>query len=158
MMLLLTQRSRNALISEPDRRQCNSALTVENDVDLCHIGVADFPVEGGQFLDYLGVCSEMPGSEQGSEQIQIAAHAAHRAPVALLELHSGTECSNKTSSVLSICRKPLFFNRSSQPKAFVACGRDLIAFLLVCGDAADIRHEYTRFPRDVGADVPRVRH
>ena len=52
----------------------------------------------------------MPGSEQGSEQIQIAAHAAHRAPVALLELHSGAECPNKTLSVSSICRKPLLFS------------------------------------------------
>jgi hypothetical protein len=59
-----------------------------------------------------------------------------------------------TSSVRSICRKPLFFNANAQTKAFVAPGRDLITFLLVCGDPADIRHEYTGFPWDIGADVP----
>jgi hypothetical protein len=54
----------------------------------------------------------------------------------------------------SICRKPLVFNASTQTKALVAPGRDLIAFLFVCGDAADIRHEHTGFPRNVGTDVP----
>src|SRR6266566_5399713 len=54
----------------------------------------------------------------------------------------------------SICRKPLLFNANTQTKAFVAPGRDLITFLLVCGDATNIRHEYTGFPRHVGADVP----
>jgi hypothetical protein len=54
----------------------------------------------------------------------------------------------------SICRKPLLFHASTQTKAFVTPGRDLVAFFLVCGDAADIRHENTGFPRDVGADVP----
>jgi len=60
----------------------------------------------------------------------------------------------RTSSASLICRKPLLFDTSTQTKAFVASGRDLLAFLFVCGDAADIRHEYTGFPRNVGADVP----
>src|SRR5215813_2957504 len=69
------------------------------------------------------------------------------------------QCETPAQNIIgsSICCKPLFFNQSTQSKAFVAPGRDLIAFLFVCGDAADIRHEYSRFPRDVGADVPRVR-
>ena len=54
----------------------------------------------------------------------------------------------------SICRKPLVFNANTQTKAFVAPGRDLITFLFVCRHAADIRHEYTGFPGNVGADVP----
>ena len=54
----------------------------------------------------------------------------------------------------SIRRKPLIFNASTQTKAFVTPGRDVVAFLLLCGDAADVRHENTGFPRDVGADVP----
>jgi hypothetical protein len=61
---------------------------------------------------------------------------------------------SRTSSVGSIRRKPLFFYANTQTKAFVAPGRDLITFLLICGDPADIRHEYTGFPRDIGADVP----
>ena len=65
-----------------------------------------------------------------------------------------SDTASRTSSVRSICRKPLLFSIDAQTKAFVAPGCDLIAFLLVCGDAADIRHEYTGFPRDVGADVP----
>jgi len=38
----------------------------------------------------------------------------------------------------------------------VAVGRDFVAFLFVGADAADIWHEDPRFPRDVGADIPRV--
>ena len=58
------------------------------------------------------------------------------------------------ASTSLICRKPLLFHAILQTKAFVAPGRDLVAFLLVRGDAADIRHEYAGFPRNVGADVP----
>jgi hypothetical protein len=43
----------------------------------------------------------------------------------------------------------LLLNATTQPKAFVAPDGDLIAFLLECGNAANIRHEYTGFPRDV---------
>jgi len=60
----------------------------------------------------------------------------------------------RMSSASLICRKPLLFNASTKTKAFVAPGRDLVAFLLVRGDAADIRHEHTGFPRNVCADVP----
>ena len=66
----------------------------------------------------------------------------------------GQTAASRTSLVRSIRRKPLLFNANTQTKAFVAPGRDLITFLLVCGDAADIRHEHTGFPRDIGADVP----
>ena len=58
------------------------------------------------------------------------------------------------ASASLICRKPLLFHASIQTKAFVAPGRDLVAFLFVCGNAADIRHEHAGFPRNVGADVP----
>ena len=37
----------------------------------------------------------------------------------------------------SICGEPLLFSGYTQPKAFVAVGSDLIAFLLVRGDATD---------------------
>jgi hypothetical protein len=66
----------------------------------------------------------------------------------------GQTAASRTLSVRSIRRKPLLFNANTQTKAFVASGRDLITFLLVCGDAADIRHEHAGFPRDIGADVP----
>jgi len=66
----------------------------------------------------------------------------------------GQTAASRTSFVRSVRRKPLLFNANTQTKAFVAPGRDLITFLLVCGDAADIRHEHTGFPRDIGADVP----
>ena len=58
------------------------------------------------------------------------------------------------ASTSLICRKPLLFHAILQTKAFVAPGRDLVAFLFVCGDDADIRHEHAGFPRNVGADVP----
>ena len=58
------------------------------------------------------------------------------------------------ASTSLICRKPLLFHAIIQTKAFVAPGRDLVAFLFVCGNAADIRHEHAGFPRNVGADVP----
>src|ERR1700720_1377528 len=61
---------------------------------------------------------------------------------------------SRTSFVRSVRRKPLLFNANTQTKAFVAPCRDLITFLLVCRHATDIRHEYTGFPRNVGADVP----
>jgi hypothetical protein len=66
----------------------------------------------------------------------------------------GQMAPSRTSSVRSIRRKPLLFNANTQTKAFVASGRDLITFLFVCRHAADIRHEYTGFPRDIGTDVP----
>ena len=66
----------------------------------------------------------------------------------------GQTAASRTSFVQSVRRKPLLFNANTQTKAFVAPGGDLITFLLVCGDAADVRHEYTGFPRDIGADVP----
>src|SRR5579863_546682 len=59
--------------------------------------------------------------------------------------------------VRSVCRKPLLVDAGSKSKTLVSPGRDLVAFLLVGADAADIRHEYARLPRDVGADIPRVR-
>ena len=66
----------------------------------------------------------------------------------------GQTAASRTLSVRSIRRKPLVRSANTQTKAFVAPGRDLITFLLVCGDPADIRHEHTGFPRDIGADVP----
>src|ERR1700680_3944592 len=45
-------------------------------------------------------------------------------------------------SVRSICRKPLPVNLDTKTKAVVSAGRNLITFLLICGDATDIRHEY----------------
>src|ERR1700730_7445483 len=66
----------------------------------------------------------------------------------------GQTAASRTSFVQSVRRKPLLFNANTQTKAFVAPGRDLITFLLVRGDATNMRHEYTGFPRDVGADVP----
>ena len=53
-----------------------------------------------------------------------------------------------------IRRGPLFVDADLETQAFVSPGRDLVAFLLVGADAADIRHEDTGLPRDVGADVP----
>src|SRR6202047_1851377 len=47
--------------------------------------------QGLQFLDRGEVAREMLWAEQGSEQIQGAEHAALRAPVALIELHSGVK-------------------------------------------------------------------
>src|SRR6516165_1922998 len=61
-----------------------------------------------------------------------------------------------STKVTSICRKPLPFRTNTQTKALVASGRNLIAFLLVRGDATDIRHKYPRFPRNISADIPRV--
>src|SRR5271165_786896 len=61
---------------------------------------------------------------------------------------------SRTLSLSSICCKPLLFNAGTQTKALIASGRDLVAFLLVCGDTTDIRHEHTGFSWDVGADVP----
>jgi hypothetical protein len=82
---------------------------------------------------------------------------ANNRPVGM-ELRSG-QCplsNDREQNVIgtSIRRKKLLFNANTQTKAFIAPGRNLITFLLVCGDAADIRHEYTGFPRDIGADVP----
>src|ERR1051325_9844863 len=57
----------------------------------------------------------------------------------------------------SIGCKPFRFIANIKPEAFVALGRDLIAFLLVGGHPADIWHEDTRLPGDIGADIPRVR-
>ena len=44
--------------------------------------------------------------------------------------------------------------RDRQVKTLVAVRGDLVAFLPVCADAADIRHEHTRLARNVGAHVP----
>src|SRR6202045_2277047 len=54
----------------------------------------------------------------------------------------------------SIRRKPLLFNANTQTETFVAPCRDFITFLFVCSHAADIRHEDTGLPWDIGADVP----
>ena len=43
---------------------------------------------------------------------------------------------------------------SAQRTTCVTLGSDLIASLLICGDATDIRHEYPGFVRDVRTDVP----
>src|SRR5580700_7361058 len=56
----------------------------------------------------------------------------------------------------SICGEPLLFSGYTQPKAFVAVGSDLIAFLLVRGDATDIRHEHAGLAGNIGADIPRI--
>jgi hypothetical protein len=61
---------------------------------------------------------------------------------------------HRSNDTRSIRRKPLLFNATTQTKAFVAPCRDLITLLLIGGDAADIRHEDTGFPRNIGADVP----
>ena len=54
----------------------------------------------------------------------------------------------------SIRRKPLLFNANTQTETFVAPCRDFITFLFVCSHAANIRHEDTGLPWDIGADVP----
>jgi hypothetical protein len=58
------------------------------------------------------------------------------------------------SSTRSICRKPLLADAEIKMKAFVSSGRDFIAFLFVCADTTDIRHEYARLARYIGADIP----
>jgi|SRR6516165_7868268 len=75
-------------------------------------------------------------------------------PVRALLRAVATNGRDANASASLICRKPLLFHASIQTKAFVAPGRDLVAFLFVCGNAADIRHEHAGFPRNVGADVP----
>src|SRR4051794_20473309 len=57
---------------------------------------------------------------------------------------------------LSVCRKPPFVREYTQSKTFVALGRDLVALLLIRGDAADIGHEDTGLARNIGADIPRI--
>src|SRR6266851_2653493 len=66
----------------------------------------------------------------------------------------GQMTASRRLSVRSICRKPRLADAEIKAKAFVSPGRDLITFLLVCADAADIRHENARLPRDIGADIP----
>src|SRR5947209_11158612 len=58
-----------------------------------------------------------------------------------------------TPSEQSIARS-LFFEVCSEMKALVPVGRNLITFLLVGGDAADIRHEDAGLFRNIGPDVP----
>jgi hypothetical protein len=61
---------------------------------------------------------------------------------------------SRTSSVHQSAASRWSSAQTPKRKAFVAPGCDLITFLLVCGDAANVRHKYTGFPRDIGADVP----
>jgi hypothetical protein len=61
---------------------------------------------------------------------------------------------SRTSSVRSICRKPLLLRANTHTTAFVASGRDLITFSLVCGNTADVRHEDAGLFRNIGPDVP----
>ena len=83
----------------------------------------------------------------------LAAAFAFNAPFVSLYFH----CQARRSCYqhhASICRKPLLLNTNTHPKAFVASGRDLVTFLLVCRDAADIGHEDTVFSGDIGSDIP----
>lgn len=50
--------------------------------------------------------------------------------------------------------RSLFFEARFEMKALVPVGRNLITFLLVGGDAADIRHEGAGLFRNIGPDVP----
>src|SRR5947209_19140732 len=52
--------------------------------------------------------------------------------------------------------RSLSFEARSEMKALVPVGRNLITFLLVGGDAADIRHEDAGLFRNIGPDVPGV--
>jgi hypothetical protein len=108
---------------------------------------------------WLAAASAAVGAETGHLRVTVWSRGAS------VNDRSGCNCAgwpvpfvktaaSRTSSVSSICRQSLPFNAHTQTKAFVAPDRDLITFLFVCVDAADIRHEYTGFPRDVGADVP----
>src|SRR5690349_15555478 len=67
------------------------------------------------------------------------------------------QCQAGANGAPSISCKPFRFTGNIEPEAFVALGRDIIAFLLISGHPADIRHEDTRLPGDIGADIPRVR-
>src|SRR5436853_3272717 len=44
-----------------------------------------------EIVDGPRVARKMLGAEQGAEQVEVAEHAAARAPVALLELHAGVK-------------------------------------------------------------------
>src|SRR5205814_2259132 len=66
-------------------------------------------------------------------------------------------CQTAASGAPSIGGKPLRFTAATETKPFIALRRDIVAFLLVGGHAADIGHEHARLSRDIGADIPRVR-
>src|SRR6266481_3021840 len=101
--------------------------------------------------DVLGAETAICMSPAGAAEPQ---QTTGRAGVARVASALGQTAASRTSFVRSVRCKPLLFNANTQTKAFVAPGRDLITFLLVRGDATDIRHEHTGFPRDIGADVP----
>src|SRR6267154_2961076 len=54
-------------------------------------GLVVFRGEALEVLDGVQVAAEMLGTKQGAEQVEIAEHAAARAPVALFELHAGVK-------------------------------------------------------------------
>src|SRR5437764_10769496 len=70
------RRAYNRTAQGPAQRELRQSLAV-------------FRREALEILDGCEVAGKMLGPEQSSEQVEIAEHAAARAPVALLELHAG---------------------------------------------------------------------
>ena len=73
--------------------QCGADDWVAQGPAQCELsqGLVVFRREALEIIDSLEVAGKLLGAEQRAEQVDIAEHAAARAPVALLELHAGVK-------------------------------------------------------------------